>query len=56
MGISSWLLISVAMASISQFVLEGLLRPWLGTLSFTANLIVRRFFYAAIIVPILFFC
>src|SRR3984957_8679174 len=54
-GISYGLLISVAMAGISQFVLEGPLGPWLGSLSFTANLIVRSAIFAAIIVPILFF-
>src|SRR5258708_22770519 len=43
------------MTSISQFVLEGPMRTWLGGLSFTANLIVRSAIYAAIIVPILFF-
>jgi adenylate cyclase len=31
------------------------MRPWLGGLSFTANLIVRSAIYAAIVVPILFF-
>ena len=54
-GISYGLLISIAMTGISQFVLEGPLRPWLGDLSFTANLIVRSAIYAAIVVPILFF-
>lgn len=54
-GISYGLLISVTMTCISQFVLEGPLRPWLGGLSFTANLIVRSAIYAAIVVPILFF-
>ena len=54
-GISYGLLISVAMTGISQFVLEGPMRPWLGGLSFTANLIVRSAIYAAIVVPILFF-
>jgi adenylate cyclase len=54
-GVSYGLLISIAMTSISQFVLEGPMRPWLGGLSFTADLIVRSAIYAAIIVPILFF-
>jgi adenylate cyclase len=54
-GISYGLLISVAMTGISQFILEGPMRPWLGGLSFTANLIVRSAIYAAIVVPILFF-
>jgi adenylate cyclase len=54
-GISYGLLISVAMTGISQFILEGPMRSWLGGLSFTANLIVRSAIYAAIVVPILFF-
>jgi adenylate cyclase len=54
-GISYGLLISVAMTGISQFVLEGPMRAWLGGLSFTANLMVRSAIYAAIIVPILYF-
>jgi adenylate cyclase len=54
-GVSYGLLISVAMTSISQFVLEGPMRAWLGGLSFTANLMVRSAIYAAIIVPILYF-
>jgi adenylate cyclase len=54
-GILYGLLISVTVASISLFVLEGPMRVWLGGLSFTANLIVRSAIYSAIIVPILFF-
>jgi adenylate cyclase len=54
-GILYGLLISVTVASISLFVLEGPVRVWLGGLSFTANLIVRSAIYSAIIVPILFF-
>ena len=54
-GIVYGLLLGVAIASISLFVLAGPLRVWLGSLSFTANLIVRSAIYAAIIVPIQFF-
>jgi adenylate cyclase len=54
-GISYGLLISVALAGISQFVLDGPMRAWLGALSFMASLIVRSAIYAAIIVPILYF-
>jgi len=31
------------------------MRPWLGSLSFTVNLMVRTAIYAAVIVPIQFF-
>jgi adenylate cyclase len=54
-GILYGLLLSVAIGGISQFVLEGPMRGWLGSLSFTASLIVRSAVYAAIIVPVLFF-
>jgi adenylate cyclase len=54
-GVLYGLLISVAVTSISLFVLEGPMRVWLGGLSFTANLMVRSAIYSAIIVPILFF-
>jgi len=54
-GILYGLLISVPVASISLFVMEGPMRVWLGGLSFMANLIVRSAIYSAIIVPVLFF-
>jgi adenylate cyclase len=54
-GILYGLLLSVAIGGISQFVLEGPLRGWLGSLSFTASLMVRSAIYAVIIVPMLFF-
>jgi adenylate cyclase len=54
-GVSYTLLISVPLACISLFVLEGPMRMWLGGLSFTANLLVRSAIYAAIIIPVLFF-
>ena len=54
-GILYGLLLSVTIGGISQFVLEGPMRGWLGSLSFTASLMVRSAIYAAIIVPILFF-
>jgi adenylate cyclase len=53
-GIAYGLLLGVPLAGISVFVLEGPLRPWLGSLSFAGNLIVRSAIYAVIIVPILF--
>jgi adenylate cyclase len=54
-GISYGLIISVPLASISLFVLEGPMRMWFGGLSFTANLAPRSAIYAAIIVPTQFF-
>jgi adenylate cyclase len=54
-GIAYGLLLGTALGGISLFVLEGPMRVWLGSLSFTANLIVRSAIYAAIIVPIQFF-
>jgi len=54
-GILYGLILSVAIGGISQFVLEGPMRGWLGSLSFTASLMVRSAVYAAIIVPVLFF-
>lgn len=53
-GIAYGLLLGAPLAGISVFVLEGPLRPWLGSLSFAGNLIVRSAIYAVIIVPILF--
>jgi adenylate cyclase len=54
-GVAYALLISVAIAGITLFVLEGPMRMWLGGLSFAANLIIRSAIYAAIIVPVLHF-
>jgi adenylate cyclase len=54
-GIAYGLLLGITIEGISLFVLQGPMRPWLGSLSFTANLMVRTAIYAAIIVPILYF-
>ncbi len=54
-GIAYGVLLGAAIGGTSLFVLEGPMRLWLGSLSFTANLIVRSAVYAAIIVPIQFF-
>jgi adenylate cyclase len=54
-GVSYGLLISVLLAGISIFVLQGPMRVRLGGLSFTASVMVRSAIYAAIIVPILYF-
>jgi adenylate cyclase len=54
-GIAHGLLISVTIGGIELFVLQGPMRAWLGSLSFTAGLMVRSAIYAAIIIPIQFF-
>jgi adenylate cyclase len=54
-GILYALLISVAIGGISLFILQGPMHEWLGSLSFTVNLLVQSAIYAAIMVPILFF-
>lgn len=54
-GIAYGLILGIAIASVSLFVLQGPMRGWLGSLSFTADLMVRSAIYAAIIVPIRFF-
>ena len=54
-GVSYGVLLTVPIAGIALFVLQGPMRPWLGSLSFTAGLLVRSAIFAAIIVPTLFF-
>jgi adenylate cyclase len=54
-GVAYGLLLGVTLAGISLFVLQGPMRPWLRSLSFTVDLMVRTAIYAAIIVPIQFF-
>lgn len=54
-GVSYGILLSVSIAGISLFVLNGPMRAWLGGLSFAANLMVRSAIFAAIILPTLFF-
>jgi adenylate cyclase len=49
------LLISATIGGVELFVLDGPMRAWLGTLSFTANLLVRSAIYASIIVIIQLF-
>ncbi|MDB5604251.1 MAG: putative adenylate/guanylate cyclase [Bradyrhizobium sp.] len=39
-GIAYGLLLGLPLAGISLFVLQGPMHPWLGSLSFTGNLIV----------------
>jgi adenylate cyclase len=54
-GVSYGILLTVPIAGISLFVLQGPMRPWFGTLSFTAGLTVRSAIFAAIILPTLYF-
>jgi adenylate cyclase len=54
-GIAYGLLFSLSIGGVSLFVLDGPMRAWLGSLSFTASLMVRSAIYAAMIVPILFY-
>jgi adenylate cyclase len=46
------LLLCVAIGGVELFVLDGPMRNWLGSLSFTVNLLVRSAVYAAIIMII----
>jgi adenylate cyclase len=48
-GMTYGLVMSLALAGIELFVLDGPLRTWLNGLSFTVNLIVRSAIYATII-------
>jgi adenylate cyclase len=54
-GLIYGLLISLTLGGIELFVMEGPANDWLGSLSFTVNLIVRSVIYAAVIVPIQYF-
>jgi adenylate cyclase len=54
-GMMYGLLFSATSGGISLFVLEGPMRAWLGSLSFTTNLIIRSAIFAAIIIPMLAF-
>jgi adenylate cyclase len=54
-GVAYGLLLGLTLSGISLFVLQGPMRPWLGSLSFTVDLMVRTAIYAAVIVPIQFF-
>ena len=51
-GIIYGLLMCIALGGVELFVLDGPMRRWLGSLNFTANLLVRSAIYAAIIVTI----
>jgi adenylate cyclase len=46
---------SVTLGGVELFVLGGMMRDWLGGLSFTANLMVRSAIYAALILVIQIF-
>lgn len=49
------LLISGAIGTFEVFASSGPLRDWLGSLPFSASLAVRSAFYAAVIIPVLYF-
>jgi adenylate cyclase len=51
-GTAYGLLLSAVLGGVELFVLDGLMRDWLGRLSFTKSLIVRSAIYAAIIMAI----
>jgi adenylate cyclase len=51
-GVVYGLLLCVVIGGTELFVLDGLMRDWLGGLSFTINLMVRSAIYAAIIMVI----
>jgi adenylate cyclase len=54
-GVAYGLLLSIAIGGLELFILQGRIRVWLGSLSFTANLTVRSAIYAAIIMVIQLF-
>jgi adenylate cyclase len=54
-GASYGLLLSLALGAVTLFVLQGPIRGWLASLSFTADVAVRSAIYAAIIIPTEFF-
>ena len=51
-GVIYGLLMCIALGGVELFVLDGLMRRWLGSLNFTTNLMVRSAIYAAIIIAI----
>jgi adenylate cyclase len=54
-AISYGLILGLSLGGVSQFVLEGPMRMWLGGLSFTADMVVRSAIYAAVILPTQYF-
>jgi adenylate cyclase len=54
-GIIYGLMLGVTLGGVTLFVLQGSMRAWLGSRSFTVNLVVRTVIYASIIVPVQFF-
>jgi adenylate cyclase len=50
-AISYGLILGLSLGGVSQFVLEGPMRMWLGGLSFTADMVIRSAVYAAVILP-----
>jgi adenylate cyclase len=49
------LILSIAIGGVTLFVMQGPMRGWLASLSFTADVAVRSAIYAAIIIPTQFF-
>jgi adenylate cyclase len=49
------LLLSLSLGAVTLFVLQGPMRGWLASLSFTADVAVRSAIYAAIIIPTEYF-
>ena len=54
-GASYGLLLSFSLGAVTLFVMQGPMRGWLASLSFTADVAVRSAIYAAIIIPTEFF-
>jgi adenylate cyclase len=54
-AISYGLILGLSLGGVSQFVLEGPMRMWLGGLSFTADMVIRSAIYAAVILPTQYF-
>ena len=54
-AISYGLILGFSLGGVSQFVLEGPMRMWLGGLSFTADMVIRSAIYAAVILPTQYF-
>jgi adenylate cyclase len=54
-AISYGVILGLALGGVSQFVFEGPMRMWLGSRSFTTNLVIRSAIYAAVILPTQYF-
>jgi len=54
-SVSYGLILSIAIGGVTLFVMQGPMRGWLASLSFSADVVVRSAIYAAIIIPTQFF-